>query len=318
MTTSAYHPLDIPRYTLRQLAYFVTAADLGTTSAAAQAHVMSQSAMSSALSDLEAALGVQLLIRNKAKGVSVTEVGKALLPQARALLAGADEFQAQGLAFGHELSGRLVIGCHTTIAPFVLPRLLHDFGTEHPAVELDFVEGSLPMLEAMLLEGNCEVAITYDFHLGQGIERRHLYTPVPHVLLSTNHPLADEKKVSLATLAPEPVVFLDVAPSEHVFRSAFEAAGAKPNIRYRTVSFEHARALVARELGYTLLTQRVSGALDRWGSAVVSKPLSENVPSLPIVLATAAGVRHTRRAQAFSTYCAAALRHDTSHEERGD
>lgn len=298
---------DVPRYSLRQLAYLVTVADLGTTTAAAAAHVMSQSAMSSALTDLERALGVQLLIRSKAKGVRLTEVGRNLLPSVRALLAAADEVAAQASEYGDDLSGRLVIGCHLTIAPYMLPRLLREFGNRHSAVELDFVEGSLPELEALLLDGRCELAITYDLDLPPRIDRRILYAPYAQALLPADHPLADRQSVSLAALAPDPVVFLDVAPSGHLFRGAYEAAGVTPNIRYRTVSFEHARALVARGLAYTLLTQRVPGALPLWGAEVVSIPLEEDIPRLPIVIATADGVRRTRRAVAFSEFCLATL-----------
>ncbi len=62
----------IPEYTLRQLQYFVAAAEAGTVTQAAEAVHLSQSAMSTALADLEKAFQVQLLVRHHARGISLT------------------------------------------------------------------------------------------------------------------------------------------------------------------------------------------------------------------------------------------------------
>jgi DNA-binding transcriptional LysR family regulator len=302
----------VVRYTLRQLAYFVTASETGTTSAAAARQYMSQSAMSSALTDLERALGVQLLIRDKARGLSLTAAGRGLLPQARRLLAGAEDLESFALDFGQRMTGRLIVGCHVTIAPFVLPRLLRGFASLHPGVELDFVEGSLPELRTRLLEGACELAIVYRLDTGPKIDEQELYAPYPHVLLHAEHRLAGEREgVWLRDLEQDPLVLLDVPPSEHFFRIAFAVAGVTPHIRYRTVSFEHARTLVSGGLGYTLLTQRLIGDHGYWGRSLVSVPIRDAVPPQPIVLAHAAGVRRTRRAEVFAEYCVRELSGDS-------
>ena len=285
----------------------MSAAELGTTSAAADAHFMSQSAMSSALTDLERVLGIQLLVRSKAKGVRPTAAGHRLLPQARALLSAAADLHAHATDLEEGLSGPLVIGCHLALAPYLLPRLIHDFGKRHPAVEIDFIEGSHPDLERLLFEGRCEIAITYDLAAHPRIERQPLYAAQYHVLLPGGHRLCHQESVSLAALAPEPVVFLDVSPGEYFWR-AYEAAGATPNVRFRTVTFEHARALVARGLAYTLVAHRVQRERPPWGPEVVSKPLNEDVPRLPVAIAHAAGARQTRRARTFTAYCVEALR----------
>ena len=60
------------RFTLRQLQYFVAAAEAGSVADAALDIPVSQSSVSAAISQLEAALGVQLLIRHHAQGISPT------------------------------------------------------------------------------------------------------------------------------------------------------------------------------------------------------------------------------------------------------
>jgi DNA-binding transcriptional LysR family regulator len=54
------------------------------------------------------------------------------------------------------------------------PVLLESFGRRHPEVDLDFVEGPLGDIEAALLDGRCEIAITYDIDVSETIEREAL------------------------------------------------------------------------------------------------------------------------------------------------
>src|SRR3954453_5152146 len=88
------------RFTLRQLEYFVTVADQGTMAGAAQHHHISQSAVSLAITELERALGVQLLVRRRARGVELTGAGREVLPEVRRLLAHAAEVQATARSAG--------------------------------------------------------------------------------------------------------------------------------------------------------------------------------------------------------------------------
>ena len=81
------------RFTLRQLKYFVAAADAGSVTEAALNIPVAQSSVSAAIAQLESALGVQLLIRHHAQGISPTAEGQQFLVRARALLQDADELE---------------------------------------------------------------------------------------------------------------------------------------------------------------------------------------------------------------------------------
>jgi DNA-binding transcriptional LysR family regulator len=290
-------------FTLRQLAYFVAAADQGTTAAAAQAHGISQSAMSSALTDLERALGVQLLFRNKAKGVTLTQAGREALPEARRLLAAAEELQSHITDVGNEPTGRLAIGCFTDFAPFVLPPLLRDFASRYPRIEPDFTEGGQVELQDQLMEGRCELALLWDIGLRPGITTHELHPLLPRVLLPPGHRLAHREAVSARDLAAEPLILLTAAPGTDFVQSVFAAAQSTPKVRFRTERFEHARALVAHGLGYTLYAQPAALDPATWAGDMVVRPLSDPVPPRPLVLAHPTGARLTRRAQLFLRHC---------------
>jgi DNA-binding transcriptional LysR family regulator len=291
------------RLSLRQLDYFVTAAEAGTMTAAAGRLHVSQSAVSLAIAELERQVGVQLVLRRKAKGLTLTAAGRRLLPEARALLARSDEVRADLLEVGRTPAGRLTIGCFTTIAPFLLPGLLEEFQAAYPEVVPDFVEGSQVVVQELLLEGRCELAILYDIDIQPGISRETLYATRPHVLLPSDHPLARRKTVRLADLADHDMIMLDVPPSYRYFSQVLATAGITPKIRHRTVSFEMVRSLVARGVGYSLLVQRPAVNVSYEGWPLVTRPIRDRLDPMPVVLGRPTDARLTRRAKVFAEFC---------------
>jgi len=288
---------------LRQLSYFVAAAEAGTMTGAAAALHVSQSAISLGVADLERHLGVQLVLRRRARGLTLTAAGQELIGSARALLRLAEELRAGAGELGTALRGRLVVGCFQTIGPFIMPTLLDSFHAAHPLVELDFVEGSLVELQAMLLDGQCEVALLYDMDLSPGVHRETVYLTSPHVLLAPTHPLAARTSIALADLAEHDMIMLNFPPSEHHFTLLLASAGVVPRVRHRSVNFEMVRSLVARGQGYSLLIQQPTVDVSYEGRPLVTRPVADEVTPTAVVLAWPSTAPPTRRARAFADHC---------------
>jgi DNA-binding transcriptional LysR family regulator len=117
------------RLTLRQLAVFVATAQEGSTRAAADRVARSQSAASSALADLEIALGAALFDR-VGRRLVLNENGRALLPRAKALLDRAGELQA---LFTGDHAAPLRVAASFTIGEYLLPVLVAQWTRAHPA-----------------------------------------------------------------------------------------------------------------------------------------------------------------------------------------
>lgn len=288
---------------LRQLRYFVAAAEAGTIAGAAVREHISQSTVALAIGELERALGVQLFLRRQAKGLTITQAGLAVLADARPLLAHAEELVSSARSLGGQLSGNLVVGCYTTLAPFLMPGVLEGFAAEHPTVRLSFLEGSQVELQERLLDGSCELALLYDLDLQPGVHHEALYHTRPHVLLPRAHALVGHGPVSLHDLADEPMIMLDYAPSRHYFTNLLESLGVRPLIRHTTSSFETVRSLVARGLGYSLLIQQPASGVSYEGLPLAHCPIREDVPRMPVLLARPARAKLTRRAGAFADFC---------------
>lgn len=288
---------------LRQVEAFVTAAEGGSMTAAAERLRVSQSAVSLAVGGLEAALGTSLFIRHRGRGLELTAAGRELLLAARNLLADAEALRAAADALGRGLQGRLTVGCFGTGAPLVLPALMETFERRHPGVMLDFVEGSTEALEQALLEGRCEVALMYDIGLHVTLRRERLHSAIPYALFAPEHPLAGRSSVTLAELAGHDFVALDVAPVHEHQLGLFAHAGVVPSIRYQTSSYELVRSLVARNLGFTLLISRPYGDVSYEGRPLVVVPLAGAIKPVNVILASAPGVRPTLRAEVFAAHC---------------
>jgi DNA-binding transcriptional LysR family regulator len=288
-------------FTLHQLEYFVAVAEAGKLNAAAERCHVSQAGIALAMTELERSLGVQLLVRRKAKGVALTPAGQRLVADARALLGQADELQAAAQAAGGELSGSLRAGCFTSLAPMLVPPLLDTFAAGHPALRLEFVEDTHAMLQRLLLDGAIEVALLYDRDLHPDVQRRMIRTLKPYVLLAADHPCAGKERVSLRELAGDHLIRVDLPPFVHSSLHEF----AQVPVRYQTGNPELVRCLVGRGLGFALLVQRSPTDLTYEGRRVVALPLADDLPDVSIVLAYPRGARLTRRAEALAEFCMA-------------
>ena len=292
---------------LRQLECFVAAADAGSLAAGAQLCGASPSAVALAVTELEKRLGVQLLIRQQAKGVHLTEAGARVVADARTVLAHAGDLVTAAQSEGTEVAGQLTVGCYTTLAPFFVPPLLDEYAARYPRVDLSVVVGSQDELQELLLTGRAEVALVYDRGLGGHLEHRLVRRCAPYVLLPADHALARQGRVRLSQLAPEPLIALDIPPSLQNSERILRDAGFEPEVRYRAANIEMVRCLVGRGLGYALLVQRWPNDVSYEGRPLASVEILDDVQEHHVVVAYAEHSRLTRRAQALISFCAERL-----------
>jgi DNA-binding transcriptional LysR family regulator len=109
--------------------------------------------------------------------------------------------------------------------------------------------------------------------------------------------------VTLEALVEEPMILFDLPPGGEYFTSLFTEAGLDPLVRYRTTSYELVRGLVARGLGYSILSQRTRISVSYEDRPFVTRDLAGDHPGLTVNAVTLAHVEPTRRARAFITQC---------------
>lgn len=303
MLTSEIQMSQLPRdLTIKQLRYFISAADNGSMSAAAKSLGIAQSAVSSAVAELERTFGVQLLVRHR-RGLSSTAEGRILLERARDLLVQVDDLLTEAVDLGTSPSGTVRLGCFRTLSPFFVPFFIERVVARYPSLRVEVVEGNLDDLQAQLLEGALSAAVLYDIDLDSRLEADLLSVVPPHAVLPTTHALASQKSVSLRSLMDEPFILLDLPHSRDYFERLFVNAGSRPRIVHRSANYETVRALVAAGHGFTVLNQRPRVDRTYDGKRLVVRPLADPVPPLRVVFARVSGARATRRVNAVREIC---------------
>ncbi|WP_125098629.1 LysR family transcriptional regulator [Leucobacter chromiireducens] len=273
---------SIPPFTLKQLAYFVAAAEEGTITGAADELHVSPSAMSDAITELESIVGERLCIRRRAHGLTLTPAGQQLMRHARQMLTEADELSRTMGSRADVLSGPIVIGCYPTLAPIILPPLLQDFTSLHPGVELSILEATQDQLASALASGRVDLAFVYDMLVAGTPARSRLFELPAHVVLPANHRLADQPAVRLEDVIDEDLILLDSPPSSEHTLTVFAERGLRPRVRHRTASYEVVRTLVARGLGYGILVSRIANPASYEGFPLVTKRIDPPVSPVAI------------------------------------
>jgi DNA-binding transcriptional LysR family regulator len=292
---------------VRQLEYLRAVARLGSVTAAARELFVSQSAVSTALADLEATLGITLFVRSQ-KGMRLTAPGQRAVTAADNVLAGLDQLRESASREREEVEGTLTIGCYATIAPILLPRVIAEFSRRYPLVRFSFVEAAHEALLDDLLNTRIDLAITYHYELDSvrtapGVTAQPLRSDPPYVLTPVDGALSARERVGLADLASEPLILFDLPPGGDYFLGLFARAGLTPNVRFRTTSFEMVRALVARGLGSALLTQRTVLERSYEDLPYATRELDVRAEGLGIDILQLTDRLPVRRMQAFVDVC---------------
>lgn len=284
-------------FTLKQLRYFVLAAELKSVTKAAQKARISQPSISSAIAELEGSLDAKLFTRHHAKGLSLTAVGHQIFAEAKRLLAQTDRFSRASSEYIKGLNGTLDVGCLLTLAPFFIPPLMREVRSKHPNLTVGCKELDVKQIIDGLRDGDFEIAITYNLNLDSDINFRGTRTFRPFVLLPHRHPLARQKKLKLKKLADEPMILLDLPYTRDYFKSIFDDAGVAPNIVYRTSSPQMVRSMVANGMGYSILNARQALGRSIYAEQYAIVELAEHLPALRMGIVHLKDHSFTRAAQ---------------------
>ena len=119
---------------------------------------ISQSAMSTALAELERQLGFQVFERDNRK-VLVTPLGRQVLDRARSIQLQMEDLQKLAESQGKPLSTPLSVGVIPTIGPYLLPRVLPELQNRFPELKMDIVEDQTAEVLGQLRRGALDAAI---------------------------------------------------------------------------------------------------------------------------------------------------------------
>jgi DNA-binding transcriptional LysR family regulator len=185
------------KVTLRQLEVFDAVATLGSVTAAADRLGMSQSAASSALTDLQIILKRPLFAHAKGRPLQITDEGTRLHPMVRSLLSEVADIESSEAA---PLTGKLVIGATAMIAETMLPAICVEFVRQHPGVEIRIEATPAMDLFDQLARFELETALVEILPNVEGVEAIEWRTDELWLVVAPGHPLAERKHLAIADL----------------------------------------------------------------------------------------------------------------------
>ena len=273
---------------LNMLRYFVTVADEGSISRAAEVLFLSQPSLSQQIHRLEKEMNTRLFLR-EARGVALTPAGHLFLRYARSVLEQTANLKAELSFLGEEIAGETRIAAESLSTP--LARLYCDFHRLHPHARADFVHlNSVPAPEIVVTTN------VLDRLVWSGRELLHEELLIA---LNTGHPLARRTGLSLEELRDEVFIFSQNREVDRLVTRYCAAAGFGPKVAMECYSMHTVMALVSEGVGVAVLPAY-------WGAY---KP--DNVVLLPVsgvdfyrtvYLYHPRSAQHSRVARAFEEF----------------
>lgn len=184
------------RFSLRQLEVFVATARAGSTRAAADRIARSQSAASSALADLEAALGTPLFDRVRRRLV-INENGRAFLAKATALLDKAAEAQQ---VFRGAHAAPLRIAASLTIGEVLLPEIVARWKAVHRTSPVQLQIGNTSEVIAAVVAFSADIGFIEGPQTHPDLLLQPWLTDEMVVVAAAAHPLARARRIDLQKL----------------------------------------------------------------------------------------------------------------------
>jgi DNA-binding transcriptional LysR family regulator len=232
----------------------------GSFSAAAEALSFTQSAVSQQIAALERETGATLVERS-ARGVRLTDAGRALVKHTDAILARLTEAESELEAIAGLRGGRVRMAAFESACATLMPPAIAQYRSRHPAVELSMTlsepEDSLPQLRS----GEIELAVIFGGALAEsysieGLELVELMEDPLYLVLPADHPLARKRNIRLVDLAHEPWIGGPVdCECTALIRRSCAAAGYDPRITFEIDDYGAVQGLVAAGVGVSLIAE---------------------------------------------------------------
>lgn len=245
LSTIAPSRAALPLLDSEVLRTFVTIAESGSFTRAAQQLFRTPSALSMQIKRLEETLGQTLFVR-EARYVRLTTEGEVLLGYGRRLLKLNAEAVTQFLA--PTIEGRVGLGITDDVVGRILPNVLAQFARSHPAVQVDVVVGRSQDLLARLDEGELDLALVMGGEPGQAA-RGDVVHSEPLVWAGREDGVAVERTPLPVTLAQQGCAWRRIA------LNALDHAGVNYRIAYSCDHCAGQEAAMLADLAVTAFPQ---------------------------------------------------------------
>lgn len=254
------------KFTLRQLEVFSAVARVESISKATDTLSLSQSATSTALSELERQFGNPLFDR-VGKSLRLNELGRRLLPQAVDLLDRARDIE--DLLAGRSGFGSLNIGATLTIGNYLATIIVADFLQRHPESRVQLRVHNTSTIMEQLLGFELDLGLVEGDCINPELASQPWVADELVVFCAPSHPLAGAGQVALEQLLNEPWIMREKGSgTREVLDHALARRNANPPVRLELEHTEAIKRAVESGLGLGCISRLALREAFRRGSLV--------------------------------------------------
>jgi DNA-binding transcriptional LysR family regulator len=193
-----------------------------------------------------------LLFDRDSRRTTLTDAGRALLPDAQDALAAATRLRERAAEAARGAVGRVAVGFVWSTLRGYLPGLVAAAGERHPEIELSVAQLHYLEIVPSLRRGDVDLTITRRVHEDNEMVARELRREPSLLAVPEAHPLAAETQVDIGALHGLPLIALRrqlVGAAFDAVLSRLQNQGIAPRIVHEARSPTEALALVSAGLG---------------------------------------------------------------------
>ncbi|MEI2318790.1 LysR substrate-binding domain-containing protein [Bacillus paramobilis] len=225
--------------------------ELGSFTETAETLNMTQSAVSHAVASLESEWGVSLLIRDRKKGITLTDIGQKILPHIREILKRVEVINQEIALMTSLETGIIRIGTFASASSCLLPKLLAKFRKKHPKIEFKFYEGTYEEITEWLGSGIIDIGFVVKGKSNPNFDFVPLIKDKMVVAYHPDHQFHSKEIVEMNDLMYESFIMPTGMYQSHV-EELFAEAQIKPSILFEVHDCTTIANMVQEGLGVTI------------------------------------------------------------------
>lgn len=238
---------------------------------ASEALHLSQPAVSQHIHALEEELGCRLFDRSGIR-ITLTAAGKLLLKYAERSVRVLDEAKSALAKLEGEVSGDLRLGASTTIAQYILPRMLGGFLKDNPKVTLSVISGNTEEIVDLLLKDSIMLGMIEGPPRSKEVHVEKFLDDQMVLIVPAGHEWSGIGSIPLQSLTKVPLLLREQGSgSRHVVEHALKKAGLSPSQLQIRMALDSTEAIVSgveAGLGIGFVSQWAIGKAARLGAIV--------------------------------------------------
>ncbi|HUF81736.1 MAG TPA: LysR substrate-binding domain-containing protein [Burkholderiales bacterium] len=256
----------------RRLQVFYTVARHLSFTRAADQLFMTQPAVTFQIKQLEEQFNARLFERSHGK-IALTPAGRLVMDYAGRILALSEEMETRVAELTGAAGGPLLLGASTTIAEFILPRILGEFKVAHPLVRVHLAVGNSEMIESRVADHSLDVGLIESPSHRPGLDSEKCCDDELVVICPPAHRFAALEAVKARDLAGEPYVSRELGSGTREFTDQYlrrcKVAPEDLNVVMELGSPEAIKGVVETGLGVSIVSRAIAAKERKLGTLAV-------------------------------------------------